>query len=193
MRVLVVGAAGPLGQALVQEALKQDHEVTEFEQTDALKQGAFDKPLLDQEAVICSMERERTRETVTIFSEGTGNLIRAMQRHNIRKLLCITGVGAGESVGHGGVVHDRLLQPFAFKTVYEDRTRQEKLVQASDRDWMIIRPAHLTDGKARARFSVVENIRGLRAGEISRADVAVWTIERLEINKYLYKAVVLTE
>ncbi len=93
----------------------------------------------------------------------------------------------------GDLSRTAVLQPLLFKSFYEDMTRQEKLVRACDRDWMLIRPAQMTDGQARARFGVVQNIRGFRAGTISRADVAVWTIAQLKINKFLYRAVMLTE
>ena len=146
-----------------------------------------------QEAVICALEMKRTRQPVREFSEGTENLIRAMQRHNVRRLLCITGVGAGTSRGHGGFWFDRVIQPFFLNTIYEDRDRQERLVAACDRDWSIIRPAQLTDGRARARFSVVRNVRGLRANRILRADVAEWTIAQLKTGQNLYRGIVLTE
>ncbi len=210
MRVLIVGAAGPLGQELVREALKQNHEVTALvrhekqlaglrdqrltiTEADVLLPGALDRAMTAQEAVICSLGVKVTRHKVTVFSEGTLNLIRAMQRHNVRRLLCITGIGAGNSRGHGGFFYNRVIQPFFLKTIYQDKDRQEKLVAESGLDWMLIRPAVLTNGKALNRFSVVEKMRGLQANKISRADAAEWTIAQLENDKYLYRAVVLTE
>lgn len=209
MRVLIIGAAGPLGQELTRAALKEDHQVTALvrrpdsiaggdknltvTQGDVLQLGALDIPMAGQDAVICSLGVKITRAPVRVFSEGTENVIRAMRRHNVRRLLCITGVGAGDSRGHGGFLYDRLIQPLFLKTIYEDKDRQEQIVRASDRDWMLIRPARLTNGLARKRFSVVQTVRGLRAGKISRADVADWTVAQLELDKYLYRAVVLTE
>lgn len=210
MNVLILGASGPLGRALTREALRRDHHVTAFvrdrsrfdfaahrslriAEGDVLEPGALDRPLLDQHAVICTLGVKQTRDPVTLFSEGTDNVIRAMQRHNVRRLICVTGIGAGDSVGHGGLVYDWISQPFFLKTIYEDKTRQEELVQHCDRDWTIVRPARLTDGRARRRFAAVQNVRGLKAGSITRSDVAVWTVEQLNADKYLYKTVVLTE
>jgi len=210
MKVLIVGAAGPLGQELVREALKQEHVVTALvregkqltgmrdphltvTEGDVLRPGALDRPMAGQEAVICSLGVKATRQKISVLSDGTHNLMRAMQRHNVRRLLCITGIGAGNSRGHGGFLYNRLIQPFFLKTMYQDKDRQEKQVAGSGLDWMIIRPARLTNGKALNRFSVVQNMRGLQAGKISRADAAEWTIAQLETDKYLYRAVVLTE
>ena len=210
MKVLVVGAGGALGRALVREALKEDHDVTALvrqasqlaeirharltvTEGDVLRPGVLDRPLAGQQAVICSLGVKPTRNPVTVFSEGTDNLIRAMRRHNVRRFLCITGIGAGDSLGHGGLWYNHIVQPFFLKTIYQDKDRQEKLVRDSDLDWMIIRPATLTDGEALNRFSVVEKMRGLQAAKISRADVAAWTVDQLLTDKYLYRAVVLTE
>jgi len=210
MKVLIVGAGGPLGQALVFQALKQHHEVTALvrspKQTvgagdahlkvvegDVTRTGNLDAPMAAQEAVICSLGVKPTRMRVSVLSEGTGNVIRAMQRHNVRRLLCITGIGAGDSRGHGGLLYDRFIQPLVLKTIYEDKDRQEKVVEQSDRDWILIRPARLTDSDVASRFSVVQRMQGLRATSISRKNVAKWTVEQLKIDKYLYRTVVLTE
>ncbi len=210
MKVLIVGASGALGRELVREALRQNHQVTALVRNskqftgmsdpnltvtegDVLKPGALDVPMASQQAVICSLGVKITRKEVTVLSEGTHNLVRAMQRHNVRRLLCITGIGAGNSRGHGGFFYNRVIQPLFLKTIYRDKDRQEEIVQDSALDWMIIRPATLTNGKALNKFSVVQEMRGLQAGKISRADVAEWTVAQLEIDKYLYWAIVLTE
>jgi len=210
MRVLILGASGALGRELVHEALRQNHQVTALvrhanqfagmkeanltvTEGDVLTPGALDVPMAAQQAVICSLGVKVTRKEVTVLSEGTRNQVRAMQRHNVRRLLCITGIGAGDSRGHGGFLYNRIIQPLFLKTIYRDKDRQEKIVQDSALDWLIIRPATLTNGKALNKFSVVQQMRGLQAGKISRADVAEWTVAQLENDKYLYKAVVLTE
>lgn len=210
MKVLIVGAGGRLGKMLTSEALKQGHEVTalvrDFKQLsglqnqrlkivkgDVLHIGQLDIPMEAQQAVICSLGVKGTREKVTALSQGTDNLIRAMQRHNVRRLLCITGVGAGDSRGHGGFIYDRFIQPLFLKSIYEDKNRQERLVERSDRDWMLIRPARLTDGPASSPFSAVQTVRGLRAGKMSRAGLAKWTVQQLQVNRFLYRAVVLTD
>jgi putative NADH-flavin reductase len=209
VKVLIVGAAGPLGMELVRRALKQDHQVTALVRSrnpltkvkdpnltviecDVLRPGSLDTPMANQEAVICSIGVKPTRKKVTVFSDGTDNLIRAMQRHNVLRLFCITGIGAGNSRGHGGFLYDRIIQPLFFRTIYQDKDKQERLVEQCDRDWMIVRPARLTEGKATGNFAVVQRMQGLTASSISRADVAGWVVSQLEVDRYLYRTVVLT-
>ena len=209
MKVLIVGAAGALGVVLVHRALKFDHQVTALARNpgplseikdpnltvvscDVLQEGCLDTQMATQEAVICTLGVKPTRAKVSVLSEGTDNLIRSMQRHNVRRLLCVTGIGAGNSRGHGGFLYDRVIQPLFLKTIYQDKDRQERLVEQSDRDWMIVRPARLTDGKGTGNFAVVQKMQGLAASSISRTDVANWMVSQLELDRYLYRVVVLT-
>lgn len=206
MKVLVIGASGKLGSAIVREALERGHEITalvrrpaafplkherlKIEQGDVLER--LDGAMAGKEAVICSLGIPPTLGPVTIYSEGTSNLLRCMQRHNTRRFICITGIGAGTSKGHGGLPYNRVVQPLLLRTIYEDKTRQEELVRYCDRDWVIVRPAQLTDGKPEARFGVLRDVRGVQTTSISRADVAVFCVDQLAKNKYLYQFPILT-
>jgi putative NADH-flavin reductase len=204
----MIGATGPLGLEITRHALDGGHRVTAMVRDpsrlslghpdlatvagDVLQMGAVDAPMSGQDAVICCLGRKPTRHAVTLFSHGTEIILRAMQRHNVRRLICITGIGAGDSKGHGGFLYDRLLQPLLLRSIYEDKTRQEDLVRRSDRDWVIVRPARLTNGIQRRHYGVVLGVAGLQANSISRADAAEFVTSQLKIDKYLYKAPVLT-
>jgi putative NADH-flavin reductase len=208
MRVLLIGATGPLGLEITRHALDGGHSVTAMVRDparlalrhpdlktvagDVLQMGAIDAPMCAQEAVICCLGVKAGRGPVTLFSQGTEIILRAMQRHNVRRLICVTGIGAGDSKGHGGLFYDRLLQPLLLRRIYEDKTRQEELVRRSDRDWIIVRPARLTNGRQRRHYGVVVRVAGLTAGSISRADAAEFVTSQLKMDKYLYKAPVLT-
>ena len=63
-----------------------------------------------------------------------------MKMAGVRRLICVTGIGAGDSKGHGGFLYDRIFNPLLLKTIYEDKDRQESLIKASDVDWVIVRP-----------------------------------------------------
>lgn len=64
-----------------------------------------------------------------------------MKKHGVRRLVALTGIGAGDSKGHGGLFYDRIIYPFFIKPIYEDKDRQEQLIRESDLDWVIVRPA----------------------------------------------------
>jgi hypothetical protein len=130
---------------------------------------------------------------VSLFSEGTGNIVRCMTRHNTRRFICITGIGAGESRGHGGMFSNRIVQSAALQEIYEDKTRQEELIRYCNRDWIAVRPAQLTDGPAMGRYAMLKEVRGVQTTTISRADVADFCADQLFSNKFLYQFPILTD
>jgi len=70
-----------------------------------------------QDAVICSLGTGLTFKHVTLFSDGTQHLPDAMRKHAVRRIVCITGIGAGDSRGHGGLFYDRLVKPTVLRTI----------------------------------------------------------------------------
>ena len=104
----------------------------------------------------------------------------------------MTGVGAGDSRGHGGFLYDRIVQPLFMKTIYEDKDRQEALLRASDVDWTVVRPGTLTNGPATGLARALTDLDGVTAGRMSRADVAAFIIENLDTGDYRRTAVLLT-
>ena len=68
-----------------------------------------------------------------------------MTRSGVRRLVCISALGVGDSHGHGGFIFDRLFQPLLLRHAYKDKDRQEAAIRASSLDWVIVRPAMLTN------------------------------------------------
>jgi hypothetical protein len=52
-----------------------------------------------------------TRKPVSVFSEGARNVIEAMRNSAVKQLICVTGIGAGDSKNHGGFFYDRIINP----------------------------------------------------------------------------------
>jgi uncharacterized protein YbjT (DUF2867 family) len=129
---------------------------------------------------------------VTVFSEGTRTTIEAMKRNRLSRLVAITGIGAGESRGHGGLLYDWLGLPFVVGAIYADKDRQEAIVKASGLDWTIIRPTLLTNGPRTGKYRVVTNLTGFHGGRISRADCAECMLRALIERAWMRKAVVVT-
>jgi len=154
-------------------------------QGNALEASSLEAAVAGQDAVL-SVLGTRSRGPTTLFSESTHNLISAMDKHGVRRLVCITGVGAGDSKGHVGFLFDRIIRPFVVKNVYEDKERQEVAIIQSDLEWVIVRPAQLTDEPARGEYSVF--LKGsYTATKISRADVAAFMLAQLNDDTYAHK------
>jgi putative NADH-flavin reductase len=209
MNVLVIGATGPLGQEIVASALAAKHSVTalardpaktsfpaevQVARGDVLNRGSLTGAVRGQNAVISSLGSKLSLKPTTLLSEGTRNVVDAMRQAGVRRLICITGIGAGDSQGHGGVVYDHIIQPLLLNQIYKDKTRQEAVVRESGLDWTIVRPAQLTNGPARGAgaYRVLTDLGGVTATKIARKDVSAFTVDLLVTPKHLHEAVLVT-
>lgn len=210
MRILVIGATGGTGQAIVREALAKGLGVTalvrslakarpllpgaELVEGDSRDSAALARALDGCEAVISALGSRRIRLVgrVTLLSEGTRALVTAMGQAGVRRLVCITGLGAGDSAGHGGFVYDRLIKPVLLRTMYEDKDRQEAVVRASGLDWVIVRPTVLNDKPATGDARATVDLRGIHGGSIPRGDVAAFVIAQTGSDEWLGKTPLIT-
>ena len=208
MNLLIIGATRGIGFQLLEQALQAEHVITALVrdlqkmpkqhdrlrvvQGDILDLGAVQRAMAEQEAVCVTIGIGIIWKPVTVFSQGTRNVLEAMRQQGVRRLICITGIGAGDSKGHGGFLYDRLFNPLLLKTIYKDKDRQEALIRDSDTDWTIVRPGFLTNGPLTKKYQVITDLTGVTAGKISRADVAHFILEELATNRYLGQAPLLT-
>ncbi|HSD97488.1 MAG TPA: SDR family oxidoreductase [Sulfuricaulis sp.] len=208
MNILIVGATRGIGRQLLEQALTSGHNVTvlvrnlqrlatQHERLRVIKGDILDSnsvalAMADQEAVCCTIGVRAPWPRVTVFSEGTKNLLQAMKLTGVKRLICVTGIGAGDSRGHGGFIYDYLFRPLLARTIYVDKDRQESLIKASDVDWTIVRPGFLTNGPLTKNYRMLTDLTGVTAGRISRADVAHFILNEIESKQYLRQTPLLT-
>jgi uncharacterized protein YbjT (DUF2867 family) len=201
MKVLIIGSTGGTGQLIVREARARGHEVVALVRSkekgaslgpvhlalgDATDEAALAAALQGCDAVICALGTPMSPfKEVTLLSTATAALIRAMKAQKIRRLVCITGMGAGDSKGHGGFIFDRIFNPLMLRKVYVDKNRQEGLIRDSGLDWTIIRPSVLNDKPATGQVRALTDLSNFHGGSISRADVAQFTVRQLTDDRYL--------
>ncbi len=208
MKLLVIGATRGIGRSLVEQALDDGHSIRALvrdpgrlpvldERLDLVKGDIRDKEAVrnavaDQQAVCITIGINPTRKPVSVFSAGTENVIDAMTGSASGLLICVTGIGAGDSKHHGGFFYDKIFNPLLLKTIYADKDRQEKLVRKSKLEWVIVRPGFLTNGPLTGTYRALTDLEGIKAGKISRADVAHFILTELHSKQYLSKTPLLT-
>ena len=208
MNILIVGATRGIGRQLLEQALASGHAVTAMARNpqrlatqqerlrvikgDILDSDSVALAMAGQDAVCCTIGVKAPWPRVTVFSEGTKNLLQAMKLTGIKRLICVTGIGAGDSKGHGGFLYDRIFSPLLLRTVYADKDRQESLIKASDVDWTIVRPGFLTNGPLTKDYRMLTDLTGVTAGRISRADVAHFMLKEIESKQYLRQTPLVT-
>lgn len=206
--LLIIGATRGVGRNLLEQGLEQGHAVTALVrnpqrltlvhdrltviQGDILDKEAVKRAVGGQDAVCITIGIGPTLKPVTVFSAGTKNVIDAMTPATADILICVTGIGAGDSKDHGGFLYDKIFNPLLLKKIYEDKNRQEEIVRNSNLKWVIVRPGFLTNGPLTKNCRVVTDLEGVTAGKISRADVAHFILKEFEEKKYLFKTPLLT-
>lgn len=209
MRLLVIGGTGGTGKHIMSQALVAGHEVTALvrkpkkvtmihpalhvHRGDVLNPESLEKACMGQDAVISALGHKKFIIPTTILSRGTQNILSAMQSHGIPRLICITALGINDSRFRLGLYYTLFVHPFILFFYFRDKEKQEKLIQASELDWTIVRPGQLTNGR---RMEKYRHGRGLGSyiltKMISRADVAHFVLTCLEEDLYLKKVAEIT-
>jgi len=207
-KILVLGATGGTGRLIVSQALARGHQVTALVRSpakasdlkgarlvvgDVRDETALREALKGQDAVVSALGTPASpyRE-VTLLSTATRALVDAMKAEHVSRLVCITGMGAGESAGHGGLLFDRLIFPLLLRKVYADKDRQEAIVRDSGLDWVLVRPAVLNDKPGRDAIRSLEELSKFQGGTISRADVAAFVLDQLRSDAWLHRSPLIT-
>jgi putative NADH-flavin reductase len=127
---------------------------------------------------------------VTLFSKATMILVQQMEEAGVKRLLSVTGFGAGDSrssINFMQRVPFRLL----LGNAYDDKTIQEKLITESNLDWLIVRPGVLTNGDRSDQYKVLLDSKNWRNGIISRADVSDFIVSQFVSDYLLHEKPVL--
>ena len=196
MKIALFGATGGTGQQLLEQAIKAGHQVTALVRDPAkldrknsaltviagnvLQPADVDKVVSGADAVICSLGNTSNNPDMMV-TQGTRNIIDAMQRLNVRRLLVVSSLGVGDSKDQVPFFF-KVLMKTALRKTMEDKEAQEAAVRASRLDWTIVRPGGLTNDPPTGTYRVGAD---LTAGRITRADVADFILKELTRNEYI--------
>jgi len=124
----------------------------------------------------------------TVISEGTRNIVQAMERAGIKRFVCETSLGVGDSKWKMGALHNLIAVPLFLRNVFADKEVQERIIESSTLDWVIVRPTALSNGAQRNAYRAGPDVGNwLVPSRISRADVASFMLQQLTAGEYLRK------
>src|SRR5688572_3900813 len=201
MRLIIFGSTGSVGRLLVEQALQDNHLVTAFlrdpaklpishsnlkvTRGDVLDYHSVENAIENQDVVLCTIG---AGSKGNLRAEGTRNIIRAMENNGVKRLICQSTLGAGNSKGNLNFFWKHIMFGILLKQAYKDHELQENYVIQSKLDWTIVRPAAFTDGKRTRnyRHGFGPHEKGLTL-KISRADVADFILNQVTQNTYFRK------
>ncbi len=204
MKIFIVGGTGGTGRQLIEQALSEGHFVTALIRNpvklkidhpnlkvvkgNILEPATFEHAIKENEVVISALGHKRFFIKTSILSEGTKNIVNAMEKHKVKRFICITSMGVNDSRFKLGLYYTLFVIPVILLFYFLDKEKQERIIQQSTLDWTIVRPGQLTNGKKRAKYR-----HGPKLGSyiltkmISRADVAHFILQESKNGNYLNK------
>jgi len=208
MRVLIIGASKGIGLETTRQALDAGHDVRALARSssaiavsnpsleemrgDALKTEDVKAALVGMDVVIQTLGvgLGDLFRPVHLFSDATRVLLEAMRSQVVKRLICVTGFGAGDSRASISCLQ-RLPFQIVFGRAYDNKSLQEQLIKESELDWTIARPGVLTNGPRTGRYRILSEASQWRNGIISRADVAEFLVRQIGDQTYIRKTPVL--
>lgn len=203
MKLAILGATGPTGQQLIEQALQAGHTVTALArnpvklpikdtrltiiQGDALVYEDVEKVVKGQDAVLSSLGI-KPPSNQKLVGPATTNIVKAMKNHGIKRLIILSAFFMDESVRSKPFV--KFLTKTLMKGVYEDKKVQNSQLEKSGLQWTEVRPTMLTN-KAKTPYNIGQTPGNM--SKISRANVAEFMLSQLSDKRFINKAVIITE
>src|ERR1700761_5441102 len=182
MKVVIFGATGFVGNAMLKEALAKNHQVTilvrnrssvsiDDKNLTVIEGSVMDRKtvsevLENQEAVIqCLGIRGRDGKPTTFISDATKIIVEEMEKLNVKRLLAMSNIGTGNSIGYNPWYFTRIILPYFMKwlkVVIDDKNRMEPVIMNSQLNWTIVRCPNIVNKPAKRFHHATLDGKGLK-------------------------------
>ena len=206
-QILVIGASQGIGFETTRALLADGHRVRAFARSastmsladtalqkisgDALDRADLARALQGVDIVVQALGVPMNLNSVlsgtTLFSRATRILVDLMRDKGPKRLICVTGLGAGDSRGRFGMLYDGVMFPLVLKRVYDDKDIQERIVKDSGLEWTIARPGVLVSSPVTGRYRALADPADWDFKTVARADVARFIADEVRDAKFLHK------
>ena len=205
MKILLLGANGAVGQLVLDDLLKANHEVKALVRNASAMQrkhprltvvqgeptnaADLEKVLAGQDVVLSTLGARKNKKT-TLRADVARNVAAGMKKHGVRKLVWLDAAGVGSSkefVQRSSFFFGKIIIPLLLDNMYEDAAVADALIEKSGCDWVIVRPMSFTNRVKTGHVSVVTDMSltvRLRL-RITRADVAAFLVEQVVKDDYV--------
>lgn len=207
MRLAVFGATGGTGVQVIKQALRRGHRVTALARRperlgitdphldvvagDVLAAGSCDAVVDGVDAVVSALGIGMHRHATTVYSAGTGNVIGAMTRTGVDRLLVVST--SSLSIPDRRQLPEWLVTKFLLhpmlKRPYADMADMEQRVRDSNIQWTLVRAARLTDRPSTGDYRIAFDGKLHGCWSIARADLATYLLDHVR-DQHTYRRIV---
>ncbi len=208
MRVLLLGATGYSGKAVLAEAIKQGHKVTvlvrdaskvpiqhtnlTIVEGDVLDPGVVASVLHKQQAVIqcLGLGGKGDGKPSTFISDATKIMVAEMEKQNVKRLIAMSNVGAGNSIAFQPWFFRKIILPYFMKwlqAIIDDKNRMEPIIMDSNLDWTIVRCPNIVDKPTRGGCIATLDGKGLKLS-VTLEDMAKFMLLQLTDDIFVKQA-----
>ena len=208
MHVVIFGATGFSGKAILKEALSQNHHVTALVRNKATiflhhknltvvegnvtNRQMVTEVLKNADAVIqCLGVGGKGNATPTTFlSDVTKIIVEEMEKLQIMRLVVMSNVGAGNSIAFYPWFFTKVILPYFMKwlkVIIDDKNRMEPIIMNSNLDWTIVRCPNINNKVAKGNCHATLDGKDLKLS-ITLEDMAKFIVQQLTDNTYSKQA-----
>ena len=192
LRLVVIGATGGIGRAVIDQAKQRGHDVTALVRTpeklgslaekvhvirgDPLDTEVVKRAIGGHDAVLSALGPPGLGHS-TVQQDGARSVVAAMQSVSMKRLVIVSAALLFRDAG----VLAAVLRNTLLRDVARDCAEAERIVTGTDLVWTIVRPPRLTNGSLTRNYRVADGRMPERAGALlSRADVAHFLLDEVE-------------
>jgi putative NADH-flavin reductase len=203
MFIALFGATGRVGTRVLEYALAEGHTVRALVRDpatlekrpglDIMKGDVLDIPSVERAikgtgAVISTLGGKGLEDPGEAQSRGMKNIVTAMTKLGVKRVLGVGGSGILDSVA-GGLRHDQSNFLPVFRPVSMRHQQAWEAMRGSDSDWTMIACPDIAPGERTGTYRVVEDRLPEQGKKISVEDVADCLLKELREGKYLKKRI----
>lgn len=200
MKIIIFGATGFSGQAILAEAIKQGHDVTVLVRDASIVQikhnnlTIVEGNVLDSQTVASVVQHQEAviqclgvggkgdGKPTTFISDATTVIVNEMQKQQIKRLIAMSNVGAGNSVAFQPWFFTKIILPYFMKwlkVIIEDKNRMEPIIMNSNLDWTIVRCPNIVDKPTKGKYNATLDGKGLKLS-ITLQDLSKFMVGQLK-------------
>jgi putative NADH-flavin reductase len=200
MKVIIFGATGFSGQAILAETIKQGHDVTVLVRDSSkvkinhnnlriVEGNVLDSQkvafvIQNQEAVIqcLGVGGKGDGKPTTFISDATKIIVDEMQKQNIKRLIALSNVGAGNSIAFQPWFFTKIILTYFMKwlkVIIDDKNRMESIIMNSNLNWTIVRCPNIVDKPAKGKYNATLDGKGLKLS-ITLDDLSKFMVGQLK-------------